>query len=146
MYFQIRSGVQKFEIARKSFRVNPVANINIFLIPGYISIDLFFIDFMLFSRFCKFALNILIRDINWFVCFLKVFGAVISSSFSVRRQSISVLYLVQDWQNVLSVPLVTYIKSISRDPSSDVSSVTLIARIFLLCPLNLPLISWFLLK
>ena len=118
----------------------------------FLSLDIFlwilffvFIDFMLFSRFCKFAVNISIRDINWFVCSLKVFCVAISSFFSVRRQSTSVLYLVQGGQNVLSIPFVTCIKSISRDPSSGLSSVPVIARILLLCKLNLPLISWLLL-
>ena len=110
--FTMRSSVQKFKIARKSLRSNPVADVKIFLIPGYISMDFVFvfIDFMLFFRFCKFAVNISICDINWFVCSLKVFHVMISSSFSVRRQLTSVLYLVQGWQNVLSVPFVTYVK------------------------------------
>ena len=123
---------------------NIAADLNIFLIPGYISIDFVFLftGFMLFYRFCKFAVNILICDINRSVCSLKVLCVLISSSFSVRRQSTSVLYLVQGWQNVLSTSFATYIKSISRDPSSNVSSALLILRIFLLQALDLPLISW----
>ena len=116
---------------------------NIFIIPGYISMDFVFLffGFMLFPRFCNFAVNNSICDINWLACSLKVLCVLISSSFSVRRQSTSVLYLVEGWENVLSVSFVTYIKSISRDPSSDVSSVLLNARIFRLCALDLPLIS-----
>ena len=100
------------KIARKSLRSNAVADVKIFLIPGYISMDFgfVFIDFMLFFRFCKFTVNISICDINWFVCSLKVFHVTISSSFSVRRQLTSVLYLVQGWQNVLLIPCVTYVK------------------------------------
>ena len=85
-----------------------------------------------------------VHNINWFAYSLKVFFVVIRSYFSVTLQSTSVLHLVQDWQNVLSIPFATNIKSISRDPSSDVSSVPLI-RIFLLCALNLPWISQLLL-
>ena len=48
-------------ITRKSLGSNPLADLNIFLIPGYISVDfVFFIGFVSFSRFCKFAMNILI--------------------------------------------------------------------------------------
>ena len=104
--------------------------------------DLILIGIMLFSRFCKFAVNISICNINWLVCSLKMFSVLISSSFSVRRQLISVLYIVQGWQNVLLILFVAFIKSISRDPSSDVSSVSVIARALLLRALNLPLISW----
>ena len=85
------------KIARKLIGFNLLADLIIFLVLGYISVDFVFvfIGFMLFSRFCKFAVNISICDNNWFVCSLKVFCVLIISSFSVGQLSTLVLYLAQ---------------------------------------------------
>ena len=75
----------------------------------------FYVIFQMLQICCEY-LDILYQLI---ICSLKVFCFVISSSFSVRRQSTSVPYFVQSWQNVLSIPFVTYTKSISKDHTSD---------------------------
>ena len=97
-YFTMTSSVQQFKICKKKLiGFNLLADLIIFLVLGYISVDFVFvfIGFMLFSRFCKFAVNISICDNNWFVCSLKVFCVLIISSFSVGQLSTLVLYLAQ---------------------------------------------------
>ena len=76
------------KIARKPSESNLVA-------------DYLWIHFHGFCCFWFFAFrftdNNSIFNCNWFICFLKVFAVLMSLSFSVRRSSIRVLYLVQSW-------------------------------------------------
>ena len=69
--FTMRSSVQKFK------------NHWVLILEDFVFA---FIGFMLFSRFCKFAVNISICDINWFVSSFRVLCVLISLSFSVRQR------------------------------------------------------------
>ena len=106
--FTMRSSVQKFKNYKKVIGIYSSSRFEHFFDPW---IHIYAICFC-FYWFCKLAVNISICDINWLACSLQMFCVLVSSSISVRRQSTSVLYLVQGWQNVLSVSFVTCIKSL----------------------------------
>ena len=80
----------------------------------------FYVIFQSLKTCCQYS----IFGSNWFTCFCKVFRILISPSFSLWKQSVWVLYLLQVWQNMSSVSFVTSIKYISKRPSSDIFQCT----------------------
>ena len=100
-----------FKIERKSSASTLSSRFDHLFIRVYISIVFVFVLLLLcYFLIFQFLFQCSISSCNLFVCFLKVFCILLSSCFSVWKQSDWLLYLVQDWQNVFSISFVTYIK------------------------------------
>lgn len=83
--------LKNLKIARKSSGSNSLADLKCFLFLytfWWFYTCFLFSAFMPFSRFFNIAVCVSIFDCNWLTCSIRLLCILISSSFSVRRQSV----------------------------------------------------------